>query len=125
MARTRAIPIVAALVLGCATQSREAPLEAQWTAERCPPGTSLRFQEKNWEVFASWPAQWCARPDGTKHGPRTEWYRNGHLLQSGELHDGDRVGTWVFWQRVPWWQRWRGPAYRRSEVDFGTPPIAP
>lgn len=106
-----------AAAAGCA--SGPAPLQERWHADRCPPGTQAHFQEKSWEMFATWPAQWCARPDGTKHGPRTEWYHDGHVRITGQLEDGEKVGVWVIYQKRPWRERLREDKYRRVEFDYG------
>ncbi|HEX3852116.1 MAG TPA: hypothetical protein VHW01_14190, partial [Polyangiaceae bacterium] len=39
--------------------------------------------------------QWCARPDGRKHGPWTEWHPSGKLKSQGQYRDGKMEGRWV------------------------------
>jgi hypothetical protein len=120
-----AVALLAAAALGAALAcaSGPEPLQERWHADRCPPGTRARFQEKYWQVAATWPAQWCERPDGTQHGPRTEWYADGHVRIAGQLEEGRKVGVWVIYQRrASWWQRFREGRYLRIEHDHGAAP---
>ncbi len=41
--------------------------------------------------------QWCARPDGTWHGPSIGWDRIGHRRVSVAYVDGKMVGLFVVW----------------------------
>ena len=115
----RAASRVVWLVAATACASGPAPLEERWHADACPPGTQVHFQEKYWSDFATWPAQWCARPDGTKHGSWSEWYPDGHVRVSGQFVDGERVGVWIIYQKRPgWWERRREGKYQRIEFDY-------
>jgi len=73
--------VVAAMSPAAAAASPEPPLV-------CPPGTTQH------RVFYA-DEYWCARPDGTKHGP----YRNANdpSREEGAYRDGKRHG---------WWRRW-------------------
>jgi hypothetical protein len=73
---------------------------ATTAAYECPEGTAqLRGIEtldpaKNTLKES---AQWCARPDGTRHGRWMSWHENDRVSSKGEFRDGEMDGWWVFW----------------------------
>jgi antitoxin component YwqK of YwqJK toxin-antitoxin module len=78
----RAAVAIVALAIGPATSARAAP------ALDCPVGTAQRRTFYADEF-------WCARPDGTRHGPsRSGW---AAPTEEGAYRDGKRDG---------WWRRW-------------------
>jgi antitoxin component YwqK of YwqJK toxin-antitoxin module len=79
-----AIAALLAPAIAPAAVARAAP------ALDCPAGTRQQRQFYADEF-------WCARPDGTRHGP----YRNGWTspIEAGAYRDGKRDG---------WWRRWSG-----------------
>jgi hypothetical protein len=58
---------------------------------RCPGGTKLE-SGKGDEHEAR--AEWCARPDGTRHGKYIGFWEKGAKSSEGELREGKREGTW-------------------------------
>ncbi len=55
----------------------------------CPSGARLQGKQP--------PAgyvQWCARPDGVKHGSWREWYGDGKPKSAGTYVDGKMEGKW-------------------------------
>ena len=111
------LPLLLA-TLACASPALPESLESRWDPGRCPPGTQFRYQSRYWEVFATWPAQWCELPDGTKHGPWSEWFNSGELNRSGTYEFGVRVGTWDIWNRPPWWQVWRHGSMEHIQIVY-------
>jgi hypothetical protein len=107
------------LLAGCAGSGPEPPAqhEGAFVAQACPDGTVLHRSEKYWEEFADWPAQWCALPDGTKHGPWTEWHADGHLRRKGFYVNGVPEGHWIVWKKAGWWKLWGDP-YERIELEY-------
>jgi len=114
--------VAATLVaVGCASSSLppvSAPPPGAFTAQDCPQGTVFHRSEKYWEEFASWPAQWCARPDGTKHGPWTEWHEDGHPRRIGLYVNGAPEGRWLVWTKPPWWKRLWSDGYEKVELKY-------
>jgi hypothetical protein len=61
------------------------------TEARCPSGTKLTTGKGD----APDPkAEWCARPDGTRHGRYVGFWDNGSKSVEGEIRDGKRDGKW-------------------------------
>ncbi|MBI5510151.1 MAG: hypothetical protein HY903_15445 [Deltaproteobacteria bacterium] len=58
----------------------------------CPTGAARKEQKT-----AAARETWCAKPDGTRHGPRHAWHQNGKPWFEGEYADGKRTGAWRFW----------------------------
>ena len=65
---------------------------------RCPPGTTLA-SGKGDEHEAK--AEWCARPDGTRHGRYVGYWENGAPSSMGEIRDGKREGMWRSFYKQP------------------------
>lgn len=110
------------LVVGaCASSSSPSSAPERlgsFTAQDCPAGTQFHRSEKYWEEFATWPAQWCARPDGTRHGPWTEWHEDGHVRRIGLYVDGAPEGRWLVWTKPPWWRRLWSDTYEKIELKY-------
>jgi hypothetical protein len=53
----------------------------------CPEGT-----ERATDLEAR--AAFCARPDGTQHGPFISWHESGQLRHRGHVAEGARQGEW-------------------------------
>ena len=59
---------------------------------RCPDGTSAS------EVTnADGTEAWCARPNGTRHGPSQKTSPEGRILGRGDWVNGERQGTWRYY----------------------------
>lgn len=77
--------------------------ERWWTDdEPCPDGATLEgaAPPDGTEV-------WCARDDGTKHGPSTTWHEGGTgKAAEGRYRDGNQHGVWTWWSAgdSPWRQ---------------------
>lgn len=78
----RALLVVAVLAGGAAACSR--------SASPCPDGARLHGRAPPDGTL-----QWCAKPDGPKHGRWAEWYPNGQLKTEGSYVDGKMEGRWV------------------------------
>ena len=115
--RFLATALATALCGSCSTAGAPAERDGKWGADACPEGAVLHRSEKYWEEFASWPAQWCALPDGTRHGPWTEWHEDGHVRRMGLYVNGVPEGRWLVWKKAGWWKLW-GPPYERIELDY-------
>ena len=77
--------MVAATVVLLAARAYASPLV-------CPTGTQAKTSHD-----ASITQEWCARSDGTRHGP----YRsssNGAKSSEGQYVDGKQDGLWSSWQ---------------------------
>jgi hypothetical protein len=80
---------IALAVLGCGPKTPPRPSTAPPELS-CPDGTR--------EVLEGVSVQYCARPDGTKHGPWLEWHSGiGRKAEEGAYADGKRTGTWTRW----------------------------
>ena len=55
----------------------------------CPSGAQLSGKKP-----PAGQVQWCARPDGSKHGAWREWYPNGTPKSAGDYADGKMEGKW-------------------------------
>lgn len=110
-----------ALVAALAACASPAPLvreQGAWGAEACPSGTRFHRSERYWEEFASWPAQWCSLPDGTRHGPWTEWFEDGHVRRMGLYVNGVPEGRWLAWKEPGWWPPWGPHDYQKIELSY-------
>ena len=58
-------------------------------AADCPSDTQLHGNKP-----PAGQLQWCARPDGVKHGPWREWHANGNQKSAGTYVDGKMEGKW-------------------------------
>lgn len=58
----------------------------------CPAGTTYA---EGWSGFER--ATWCARKDGTRHGPYRLWYDGAKLKEEGAWDDGEMTGRWTAW----------------------------
>lgn len=116
--RKRALALLLAGCAACATP--EAPVRAQgaWGAEACPEGTRFHRSERYWEEFATWPAQWCTLPDGTRHGPWTEWFEDGHVRRMGLYVNGVPDGRWLSWKERGWRPFGGGERYEKIELQY-------
>ena len=65
--------------LGCSRPAGPCPDGARQHGSAPPEGT----------------LQWCAKPDGKKHGRWVEWHPNGKLKTEGTYVDGKMEGRWV------------------------------
>jgi antitoxin component YwqK of YwqJK toxin-antitoxin module len=61
----------------------------QHGAADCPSGAQLRGKKP-----PDGQLEWCARPDGVKHGPWREWNANGTPKSAGSYVDGKMEGKW-------------------------------
>lgn len=61
----------------------------------CPAGTAM--VERLPQNGGNWFEQWCARPDGVRHGPIATWHDNAEIWQRGQYVDGQFAGTWTSW----------------------------
>ncbi len=80
-------------------------------AERidCPDGTSLS------EVtFADGTEVWCARPDGTRHGPYQKRDMQEHVVERGYWEEGVQAGQWRFYSTS-------GRLIRTGQMSAGRP----
>ncbi len=108
------------LVVGASCATTDAPVQWQgeWGAEACPEGTQFHRSEKYWQEFATWPAQWCTLPGGTKHGPWIEWFEDGHIRRMGFYVNGVPEGHWVVWKKPGWWKLWGADDYERIDLEY-------
>lgn len=70
--------------------------------EPCPDGTDLHGAPPPDGVEV-----WCARADGTRHGPSTTWHEDGTIKAAeGRYRDGNQHGVWTWWSAgdSPWRQ---------------------
>nr|WP_246357343.1 toxin-antitoxin system YwqK family antitoxin [Pyxidicoccus fallax] len=74
------LAVLAATVLGCGRASSSPCPDGARLLGRAPPEGTL---------------QWCAKPDGGKHGRWAEWHPNGKLKTEGQYVDGKMEGRWV------------------------------
>ena len=116
--RRRASAALLAALAGCASPAARVREQGAWGAEACPDGTIFRRSEKHWEEFATWPAQWCALPNGTRHGPWTEWFEDGHVRRMGLYANGVPEGRWLVFKEPGWWPPWGGDAYEKIELHY-------
>jgi antitoxin component YwqK of YwqJK toxin-antitoxin module len=72
------LAIVCVGLVGCHRGPADCPGGAQLQGKKPPAGQ----------------LQWCARPDGVKHGPWREWHANGNTKSAGSYVDGKMEGTW-------------------------------
>jgi hypothetical protein len=70
-----------------------APAAAATPPARCPPGTALAQGQAEEEHDAG--AEWCARPDGRKHGRYVAFWEPGKKSVEGDYAAGQRVGKWT------------------------------
>ena len=78
-ARVLAVLVLCAGANGC---SRSPP--------RCPDGARLHGRTPPAGTL-----EWCAKPDGEKHGRWVEWYPGGKRKSEGQFVDGKMEGRWV------------------------------
>lgn len=71
---------------GGGTKSGE-PAAAAAPSLACPPGTAQQHDGAA--------RRWCARPDGTMHGPVVEAGAGGQVMLRGEYRDGGKHGDWT------------------------------
>jgi len=110
--------VLLAVCASCATPAPPIRSQGAWGPEACPDGALFHRSEKYWEEFASWPAQWCSLPDGTKHGPWTEWFEDGHVRRNGFYVNGVPEGRWLVWKESGWWAFWSGSSYEEIELQY-------
>lgn len=79
--------LVSFLLVAC----RSAGATGVASEPRCPDGTKLT-SGKGDEHEAR--AEWCARPDGTRHGKYVGYWDNDARSSEGEMRDGKREGMW-------------------------------
>jgi hypothetical protein len=107
--RAHAIPLVcaAALVAGACGPGASAPPASPAAAtpvappvatapaapSRCPTGTAATTGPAESEHESG--AEWCARPDGTKHGRYVTFWEPGKKAAEGDYAAGKRVGRWT------------------------------
>lgn len=72
--RPRAQPIVAPPRLSCPVGTEQ--------AERLPQDQTSGYE------------QWCAFPDGKRHGPFAAWHEDGRISIRGHYANGNEAGTW-------------------------------
>lgn len=71
-----------------------APLAAPTpTPSRCPPGTAFTTGPAESEHESG--AEWCARPDGTRHGRYVGFWEPGKKAAEGDYAAGKRAGRWT------------------------------
>ena len=58
----------------------------------CPAGTTYA---EGWSGFER--ATWCAKKDGTRHGPYRLWYDTQKLKEEGLWDAGTMAGRWTAW----------------------------
>ena len=88
----RAHPAGAAPAAASGPAAAPAPPVAAAPA-RCPPGTTLTKGPAESEHESG--AEWCARPDRTKHGRYVTFWEPGKKAAEGDYAAGKRVGKWT------------------------------
>ncbi len=79
-----------ALLVGC---------DRSTTEPGCPRGAELASETDAWGHVR----QWCqVVEDGgpLPHGRWTAWYPNGRKSAEGQMHHGQQVGNWTFWDEA-------------------------
>ena len=56
--------------------------------------------------------RYCAKPDGTRHGPAIKWHDYTHPSGAGEYVDGKLEGTWMDWYPL-------GEVRKKTEYENG------
>lgn len=95
------------VLLCCSTAACEDPTFRDGV--RCRPGTELRDNDGPPDLLR----QWCAKPDGTKHGREVQWYSPGMLLECAN-ENGARHGKITEWDTL-------GRKTREGEYTRGKP----
>lgn len=72
----------------------------------CADGTE---QAERLPQLAGGYEQWCALPDGRRHGPFAAWDENGRISIRGQYIEGRESGEW---------QHWHPTGERRSRHDY-------
>jgi hypothetical protein len=89
-------PVVRPMIL--IGEARGEPRAGVFVAPRplsCPAGTEQA--ERLPEDRASGYEQWCAHPDGRRHGPFAAWDEHGRISIRGQYANGSEAGTWEHW----------------------------
>ncbi len=89
---------------GAATAGFSPAVSSRWWEQPspCPPGAALQRDAAPGQPVDACDLPlcevYCARADGTRHGPVTGWYRgDGKKHHEGSYRDGVRDGVWVVW----------------------------
>lgn len=87
---------------------------AKSSAGPCPSGAKLLGDEPPNGTLT-----WCAKEDGSKHGPWTEWYEGGSLKRTGRYTDGKMQGRWVSYHPASAPQEGEAnPPTKKEEGDY-------
>jgi len=70
-----------------------APASPSAPPSRCPPGTAFTRGPAESEHESG--AEWCARPDGTRHGHYVTFWERDRKAAEGDYVAGKRVGKWT------------------------------
>lgn len=83
----RALTIALPLVVGSSLAA-----SAEKAGLKCPRGT-----ERHGNPPPTARKEWCARPDGTQHGPSVSYYESGGLMARAMFADGEMNGLYQAW----------------------------
>ena len=89
-------PVVRPMIL--IGEARGEPRVGVFVAPRplsCPAGTEQA--ERLPQDRASGYEQWCAHPDGRRHGPFAAWDERGRISIRGQYVEGREAGEWQHW----------------------------